>query len=135
MQKIITMEPTSHLIIDATKKSPRIDFNASTGILQITGRCLPDDNHNFFAPALDWANDYVSHPGTTTILIIHLEYLQTGASIKVLELIRKLMPLKDNGKELIIRWGYEAEDEDMLSTGTDISSIVKFPFTFEVFGN
>lgn len=122
------------LKIEAGKKTPQVDFNSQTGILSLSGRCLPDDNHKFFAPLLEWIDGYVAFLPATTTVIIQLEYLQTGASLKVLELLKKLLPLAASGKELLVRWGYEGEDEDMMQTGQDFSSVINYPFRFETFG-
>ncbi|MDQ3394085.1 MAG: DUF1987 domain-containing protein, partial [Bacteroidota bacterium] len=66
-------------------------------------------------------------PNEVTILYVKLEYFNTSSSKCLVEVFRKLEKLHNIGKEIKIRWFYEAEDEDMLESGEDFKEILKIP--------
>ena len=40
----------------------------------------------------------------------------------------KTIEKTDKGKELVLKWYYEEDDEDMLEAGEDYESIIRVPF-------
>jgi hypothetical protein len=45
-----------------------------------------------------------------------------------LDLFKKLESIHKGGKEVVINWYYEEDDEDMLEAGEDYQAIIKVPF-------
>ncbi|HRJ36333.1 MAG TPA: SiaC family regulatory phosphoprotein, partial [Flavobacteriales bacterium] len=46
------------LHIEGTTKTPEIHFEASTGILEIKGRSIPEISVEFYQAAINWLKDY-----------------------------------------------------------------------------
>ena len=44
------------------------------------------------------------------------------------DLFKKLEAIHKTGKEVVINWYYEEDDEDMLEAGEDYQAIIKVPF-------
>ena len=42
------------LIIDATSHTPAISFNGREGLMEISGRSIPDQPDDFWLPVLNW---------------------------------------------------------------------------------
>ena len=106
-------------------KTPRINFKES-GLLEISGRSIPENSVDFYKPALDWVEDYTKQPADETRMVVKLEYFNTSTSKCLIEMFRKLETIADKSK-VKIEWHYEVEDEDMMESGQDFQHILKIP--------
>lgn len=109
-----------------TPKTPRLYFNAQSGDFEISGRSIPENSIEFYRPLMEWLDEYVTAPNSSTKLTINLEYFNTSSSKCLVEIFRKLEKINDNS-EVRIFWHYEEEDEDMQESGDDFRKIIKVP--------
>ncbi len=117
------------LEIQGTNKTPYIRFDPETGILEMKGRSIPENAVEFYKPLVDWLTEYAKNPKDKTEVNIQLEYFNTSSSKCILDVFKKLEEInKKEGKEVVINWYYEEDDEDMLEAGEDYQSILKIPF-------
>ncbi|WP_340153494.1 DUF1987 domain-containing protein [uncultured Marivirga sp.] len=114
--------------LEATPKTPKLDFNPDAETFLISGRSIPENSIEFYKPLLDWLDKYVQNPLESTIFEIKLEYFNTSSSKCLVEIFRKLEKIKEDGKSITIDWYYEEEDEDMEESGEDFKQIIKVPF-------
>ena len=114
--------------IEGTPKTPTVNFNADSGVVEISGRSIPENSIEFYKPLVDWLEDYLANPATLTNVNIQLEYFNTSSSKCILDVFKKLEAIYKSGNEVIINWHYEEDDEDMLEAGEDYQSIIKIPF-------
>jgi hypothetical protein len=49
-------------------------------------------------------------------------------SKSLLDVFRSLKPLHDEGKEIIVKWFYEADDEELLDAGQTYQEITDLDF-------
>ena len=129
----------SPLHIEGTAKTPQVDFNPETGLLELMGRSIPENSIDFYKPLIDWIDGYARAPRTTTALHIQLEYFNTSSSKCILDVFKKLEVIRAAGNEVTVLWHYEEDDEDMLAAGEDYAGIINIPFKMiqieEVDGN
>ena len=59
---------------------------------------------------------------------IQLEYFNTSSSKCLLDLFKKLENMSKAGREVVIEWHYEEDDEDMSEAGEDYQAIINVPF-------
>lgn len=116
------------LIIYPTRHTPEVNFDALSGTLVLKGGSIPENTYEFFEPILEWIDRYVENPQYSTILDVHLTYFNTTSSKHLLEMFRKMEVIHKKGKEVLVKWYYISEEEDMLEAGNDYRSIVKIPF-------
>jgi hypothetical protein len=114
--------------IDGTPKTPSVNMNPQSGVIEIKGRSIPENSIEFYKPVVDWLEEYASGPAEKTIVNVQLEYFNTSSSKCILDVFKKLEVLKKDQNEVIINWYYEEDDEDMLEAGEDYESIIKVPF-------
>lgn len=119
------MEPIS---IEGTPKTPTVNFDASSGKVEIKGRSIPENSIEFYKPLVDWLENYSSGPASLTEVNIQLEYFNTSSSKCILDVFKKLESIHKAGNEVVINWYYEEDDEDMLEAGEDYQSIIRIPF-------
>lgn len=117
-----------NLIITGTSKTPTIEFDYQSGNLNLKGRSIPENSLEFFQPVLNWIEDYTQRPQVATIVDVKLEYFNTSSSKHLLDMFKKLERLSTNGRQVVINWHYDQEDEDMYEVGQDYQVIVKIPF-------
>jgi len=117
------------LVIEGTPKTPRVEFNADSGALELSGKSIPENSVEFYQPIYNWLDQYKDQPSKTTSIKVQLEYFNTSSSKCLLDIFKKLEVVQKSGKsEVTVIWMYEEEDEDMMEAGEDYQSIVKIPF-------
>ncbi|NOY37834.1 MAG: DUF1987 domain-containing protein [Chlorobi bacterium] len=119
------MEP---LYVEPSKTIPEIRLEAGMP-LEITGRSIPEDPDEVYAPVMDWLEAFFTEkPTAQTILEFRLEYLNSGSSKYILEILKRLKEYHDEGFPVLIKWFYEEEDEAILELGEHYRETTKLPF-------
>jgi hypothetical protein len=106
---MITLE---NLIIEGTKSSPSVWFNAN-GHLKMEGRSMPDNPAMAFNPLITWIENLEAEK---VVFDIHLDYLNTSSSMQLFTILR-LLDENCDIKEFTVNWHYEEDDEDHFETG------------------
>ncbi len=114
--------------IEGTPKTPTVNFNSDTGVIEIKGRSIPENSIEFYRPLVEWLEEYGKTPSKLTTVNIQLEYFNTSSSKCILDVFKKLEAIKKAKNDVIINWYYEEDDEDMLEAGEDYESIIRIPF-------
>ncbi len=114
-----------HLILNPTNYTPGVNFNYSTGALEITGTATPEDSYNFFQPLIRWFDDYKSKPASTTTLIFKMEYFNTSSTVFMLRLMKGAASLDIAGHPVKIKWYYKENDDDCYEAGKDFGTLAK----------
>jgi hypothetical protein len=116
------------LIITKTTNTPGIHLNPHTGIMKIEGRSIPENPGDFFDPLIAWLEEYFQNPLEITKFEMNLEYVNSGSSKYLLGIFRILKKKHDEGKQCMINWYYEEDDEAIFSLGEHYRNTIKFPF-------
>jgi len=109
--------------IEGTRKTPAISLDP-IGTIKIEGRSIPEDAALFFKDMVDWVNEYVTTKNETTRVDFIFEYLNSGTSKIVLQVLTALKELKEAGLGLTVNWYYEEGDDDILERGEYYASIL-----------
>ena len=117
-------------IIKKTFNTPEISFKPEEGYLKIEGRAIPEDPGEFFETVIIWLKDYYKNPLELTKVDIKLEYINSGSSKYMLELLRILKVNYDNVKDCIVNWFYEEDDESIYELGDVLTNFLGIPFEF-----
>ncbi len=121
------------LKITKTKQTPEIQFNSKTGVFEIGGRSIPENTFEFYNPVIEWIEKYVENPADKTLVKVYLEYFNTSSSKFILEIFKKLRPIKDiKSKEILVEWYYDEDDEEMMETGEDYEDVTELPFDLKM---
>lgn len=117
----------NNLTLEGSAKTPTISFD-SNGKLELKGRSIPENSVEFYKQLNDWIDAYSNVPATSTIVDVKLEYFNTSSSKCILDLFKKLELLHRTGRDTVINWYYESDDEDMQEAGLDYKAILTIPF-------
>lgn len=114
------------LNLEGTEDTPKIILDKNNGIMEISGRSLPEDSTDFYKPVLDWIEAYAQDPNPTTTFVFKLEYFNTASSKLILDVLYALEDIKG----IKVAWYFQDEDEDMEEAGQEFSELVEIPFEF-----
>jgi hypothetical protein len=114
--------------IQGSEDTPKIILDATSDILEISGRSLPEDVSSFYEPVLNWLDEYAGQPNKKTVFNFKLTYFNTASSKLLLDILMRLEDLHEKGHEVLIRWHYPEDDEDMAEAGEEYADLVDVPF-------
>ena len=107
------------LLLARTTETPRVDFNAKSGLLKLEGRSWPEDVSPFYTPLVEWFAEYVNSPSEQTDFYVTLEYFNSATSKMIYKLFTSLVGLANKGSKVTIHWCYQADDEEMQEIGEE----------------
>lgn len=119
------------LKIEATGVTPTVDFDAETGSLSLEGRSLPEDVKSFYLPLVQWIDEYIKHPNSSTTLRLYFDYFNTASSKMLLIILNKFKELVRNGHKVQVVWQYPSDDVELENAGQDFAELLKLPFRIE----
>lgn len=120
------MQMTETLHLEGSEDTPRIVLDKKNGVMEISGRSLPEDSTEFYKPVLDWIENYAKQPNPSTNFVFKLEYFNTASSKLILDVLYALEDIKG----IKVTWYFNEEDEDMEEAGQEFSELVDIPFEF-----
>jgi hypothetical protein len=116
------------LIIEGTEDSPQITLDLNANILEISGRSLPEDVNTFYEPTLSWIEEYSKNPLPSTTFNFKLTYFNTASSKVILDILTEFEEMIEEGHQVLVRWHFPDEDEDMQEAGEEYADMVDVPF-------
>jgi hypothetical protein len=114
--------------IQGTEDTPKVTLDKENELMEISGRSLPEDVASFYDPILTWLDEYAQSPNKKTVFNFKLVYFNTASSKLLLDILMKLEEIHEAGHDVLIRWHYPEDDEDMEEAGEEYSDIVDVPF-------
>ena len=123
-------------IIHATSNSPKVILDPDQGLFEITGESRPQNVPEFYRPILLWLDEfgeYLTKQKESIALFefnLNFEYFNSLSAKFILDFCKKLSKLRSDGNNIIVKWHYEEDDEDMHAVGQEMSRISKLPFDY-----
>lgn len=114
--------------IQGTEDTPKVIMDKDNEIMEISGRSLPEDVASFYDPILNWLDEYADSPNDKTVFNFKLVYFNTASSKLLLDILMKLEEIHEADNDVLIRWHYPEDDEDMEEAGEEYADIVDVPF-------
>ncbi len=122
------------LVIQGSHKDffiPSVNFNASTGVCEISGESFLEDTVGFYKPILKWLEEFIETEKKSIIFVIKLTYFNTSTSRSLLDILNLLKKYEVEGGDIVIKWHYDPSDVDMeediedymIDTGVSITLI------------
>ena len=116
------------LVIEPKSKTPKINFDASLGQMEISGISCAENSVEFYKPVIDWIDQYRNEVKPTTVVDVNYKYFNTSSAKCILDVLEKFVNLKNHGTDVIVNWHYEQDDEEMFDAGSNFSEILEMPF-------
>jgi len=118
------------LEINYTEKTPYIKLDKEHSTFLFEGNSYPDDIHACYAPVLHWVDRYLESPNAKTVLDFNLVYINSSSSQMLFLLIKKFESIYSAENEVLVRWHYHIDDEDMYEEGLGYAEKIQVPFEF-----
>ncbi len=116
-----------NLKLEGSFKSPSLDFNATTGVMEIKGRSLPENAIDVYEPVFKWLDEYARAPKSETTVNVSLEYFNTSSSKLIFELFKKFEQIHKSGNTIQVNWYYENDDIDLKEEGETFAELISIP--------
>ncbi len=114
--------------IPGTLKTPSIVSDVDKGLIEIKGRSNPENSSQFYKPLIEWVEKYSTNPSEKTVINIKLEHFNTSSSKCILDIFKKLEPIKKANGDIQVNWYFEEDDEEMMEAGETYGTMTIIPF-------
>lgn len=115
------------LLITPTPGTPAVDFTASTGKMILEGRSIPENPEAFYSQLIGWLAGYYVDPAEITEFELKFEYLNSGSTKFVMEMLRQVRENTLKGHKSVLKWYYEEEDESIHELGAHFMESLDLP--------
>jgi len=104
------------VIQEELKNCPGIAYYPGTNKLELVGRSIPENPELIFRRLEDWLTSHFEKNNGLDVNI-QLEYINSGSSKYLYEILKRLTGYGRSGKLVKMYWLYEEDDEGMLELG------------------
>jgi len=122
------------LIIDPTDFSPKVVFDPSKNLFEISGESRPENTGKFYVPLLEWLHQYQNvlywekdkfgeTPGR--VFEFKFDYFNSTSAKFIMDVLMQLDKMAQEGYNINARWYYDKRDEDMKESGEEFSKLLK----------
>ncbi|MGB9746639.1 MAG: DUF1987 domain-containing protein [Bacteroidales bacterium] len=117
-----------NLIISGSNQTPTIKLQR--GLIEISGRSIPEDPVAFYKPVMEWLNTYVENLPEFTQINLQFEYINTSSSKALHNILKTLNDKCDESHKMEINWFYEEGDDDMFELGQFFEPYLRIPIKY-----
>ncbi len=117
-----------NLLLTKSKNTLGVNFDATSGIIELSGSSYPENTTDFFKPLVDWIQKYFLEVTGKLVLNIKLDYLNSSSIKYLSDMIDKLENYHKSGGSVEINWYHKEDDEDIKEMGEEIKDDVGFTF-------
>lgn len=119
------------VIQEALKNCPGIIYFIDNNTLEISGRSIPENPELIFRRLDEWITGHFEKNKSLFVNIL-LEYINSGSSKYLYEILKKLTGYARSDKEVVMKWLYEEDDEGMLELGEHYRDTAGIPLVVEM---
>ena len=120
-----------HIIQEELKNCPGIVYYPDNNKLEIAGRSIPENPEQVFSKLDMWITSHFQKNDGLKVSI-QLEYINSGSSKYLYEILKKLTGYIKSGKNVEIKWLYEEDDEAMLELGEHYRDSAGIPLKIDM---
>ena len=120
-----------HVIQEELKNCPGIIYYPGSNKLEMIGRSIPENPELIFRRLDNWITQHFDKNGSLDI-IFQLEYINSGSSKYLYEILKRLTALGRSGKAISMKWHYEEDDEAILELGEHYRDTAGIPLEIEM---
>ena len=119
------------IIQEELKNCPGIIYYFENNTLEITGRSIPENPELIFRRLDEWITGHFMKDQTLSVNIL-LEYINSGSSKYLYQILKKLTSYANSGKGVTLKWLYEEDDEAMLELGEHYRDTAGIPLIIDM---
>lgn len=115
-----------NISFQGNSSTPTVNFDFDKGLVEISGRSIPENALKFYMPLIQWVKDYQKNPKQKTTINFTIEYFNTSSSKSILQILKVLEQMYGAGFNIVLNWFYK--DDDILEIGEDYQMLIHLPF-------
>jgi hypothetical protein len=120
-----------YVIQEELKNCPGIVYYPDSNKLELVGRSIPENPELIFRRLEEWITSHFEKNKGLDVFI-QLEYINSGSSKYLYEVLKRLTGYGRSGKTVKIKWLYEEDDEAMLELGEHYRDTAGIPLEIEM---
>jgi hypothetical protein len=120
-----------HVIQEELKNCPGIVYYPDTNKLELIGRSIPENPELIFRRLDEWITLHFEK-NTDLNVNIQLEYINSGSSKYLYEILKRLTSFGRSGNNVQMVWLYEEDDEAMLELGEHYRDTAGIPLEIKM---
>jgi len=120
-----------HVIQEELKNCPGIIYYPDENKLELFGRSIPENPELIFRRLEEWITLHFEKNSGLNVNI-QLEYINSGSSKYLYEILKRLTGYIRSGKLVEMKWLYEEDDEGMLELGEHYRDTAGIPLKIEM---
>jgi hypothetical protein len=120
-----------HVIQEELKNCPGIAYFPGLNKLELVGRSIPENPELIFRRLDEWLTLHFEKNNSLDVNI-QLEYINSGSSKYLYEILKRLTGFQRSGKIVNLKWLYEEDDEAMLELGEHYRDTAGIPLILEM---
>lgn len=122
------------LIIDSSDFSPKVVFDPTKNIFEISGESRPENTSKFYVPLLLWLEQYQSvlywekdkfGQSAPKVFEFKFDYFNSTSAKFIMDVLMQLDKMAQDGYNIKAKWFYDKRDEDMKESGEEFSKLLK----------
>jgi hypothetical protein len=119
------------VIQEELKNCPGIAFYPDNNKLELVGRTIPENPELIFRRLEEWLTLHFEKNNALDVSI-QLEYINSGSSKYLYEILKRLTGYGKSGKSVKMKWLYEEDDEGMLELGEHYRDTAGIPLEIDM---
>ncbi len=112
-------------IANGNELTPKACFDKEQNTFSLSGRSIPENAIEFYAPIIEWWQQYLQNPNPETSIDMNFEYINSSSMKQIARLIAILDKVEKS--KINIRWHYNSDDTDSKMQAERLAKMVKFP--------
>lgn len=124
------------ILIEATARTPKFDFDPAQRTLVLSGESYPEDPTKFFAEPMAQVYEFLKekHDGQVRFSF-QMTYFNSSSAKVLMNLFSALEDCASAGNEVLIEWHHADDDDNMRELGEEFSEeLVNAKFSMLNFG-
>jgi len=107
--------------IEATERTPEVDFSFEDNIFSLRGEAYPEDVNEFFGPLIDQLEEHFASLDSAEVSFnFELIYFNSSTA-KILMMLFELLDSTagEKNNQVTVNWLYDADDDNMEELGEE----------------
>lgn len=114
--------------LEQTKNTPYVNIDIENNIFEIKGPSYSEDIVEMYVPITEYIEKNISKLAGTLECELYFDVLNSISHKKIFQILITLNNFYQEGKDITVKWYYDADDEDILEMGEDLMELIDIPF-------
>jgi hypothetical protein len=124
----------NQLSITGSQSTPTIVGDWERGVLSMHGDSYPENSFEFFGDVIAWIERYLVETPQPLRLELRLVYMNTSSVKAMMDIFDMLNEAHQGGREVSVRWLYDARNERVADLAEEFREDCAFPFVISADG-